>query len=263
MSRAILLVAFGAGTPQGRQALHAFDGMVRARFAGWSVRWAFTSPLMRERLARARQKTDSVRKALRRLRFERFTHVALQPLQTIAGAEHEEVCAAAAEANQAPGMRCRVGAPLLAAPSDVEEAALALARHLPSDRRPDEDVVLMGHGARHAAAARYADLALALRALDARVHVGTMGGVMALEHILPRLTSARVWLMPLLSVVGQHALRDMAGDGAQSWRTRIEDGHRLCLPVLRGMAEYPGVAEIWLRHLETAAATVADDRIVS
>ncbi|WP_300951933.1 sirohydrochlorin cobaltochelatase, partial [uncultured Desulfovibrio sp.] len=100
-------------------------------------------------------------------------------------------------------------------------------------------------------------------ALDARVHVGTMGGAMALEYILPRLTSARVWLMPLLSVVGQHALRDMAGDGAQSWRSRIEARHRLCLPVLRGMAEYPGVAGIWLRHLETAVAEATDDCIMS
>ena len=254
-------MAFGAGTLQGRQALHAFDGMVRDRFAGWSVRWAYTSSLLRERLAQARQKSDSVRKALRRLRFERYAEVAVQPLQTIAGAEHEEVCVAAAEANALPGMRCQVGAPLLASQADVDAAARALAGHLPQERRPDEDVVLMGHGARHAAGSRYADLARALRELDARVHVGTMGDAMALESILPRLTSARVWLMPLLSVVGQHALRDMAGEGARSWRSRIESENRQCLPVLKGMAEYPGVAEIWLRHLETAAAGAAGETL--
>ena len=247
-------MAFGAATQQGRQALHAFDGMVRARFAGWSVRWAFTSPLLRERLARARQKSDSVRKALGRLHFERYGTVVLQPLQTIAGAEHEEVCAAADEAAQTLGMCCRVGAPLLATAQDVEEAARALAGHLPAGREPGEDVVLMGHGARHAGGARYADLAEALQRLDPRLHVGTMGDALALESILPRLTSARVWLMPLLSVVGQHALRDMAGEGALSWRSRIESQDRECLPVLRGLAEYPGVAEIWLRHLERAAA---------
>lgn len=253
MRRAILLVAFGAATPQGRQALQGFDGMVRARFAGWSVRWAFTSPLLRERLARARQKSDSVLKALRRLSFEHYGQVVLQPLQTIAGAEHEEVCAAA-EMARGSELCCRVGAPLLASAADVEDAAKALAAHLPAGRGPDEDVVFMGHGARHAAGSRYVDLATALQRLDPRVHVGTMNDALALESILPRLTSARVWLMPLLSVVGQHALRDMAGEGAQSWRSRIAGEHRECLPVLRGLAEYPGVAEIWLRHLETAAA---------
>lgn len=253
MRRAILLAAFGAATPQGRQALRAFDGMVRARFPGWSVRWAFTSPLLRERLARARQKSDSVLKALTRLRFERYGTVVLQPLHTIAGAEHEEVCAAAA-AVHGPGLCCRVGAPLLASAADVEAAARALAGHLPPGREPAEDVVFMGHGARHAGGSRYADLAVALRGLDARLHVGTMGDDLALDSILPRLTSARVWLMPLLSVVGQHALRDMAGAGARSWRSRIEGAERECVPVLRGLAEYPGVAEIWLRHLEGAAA---------
>ena len=254
MRRAILLAAFGAATAQGRQALRAFDGMVRARFAGWSVRWAFTSPLLRERLARARQKSDSVRKALARLSFERYGTVVLQPLQTIAGAEHGEVCAAADEAARDLGMCCRVGAPLLATAEDVEDAARALAGHLPPQRGPDEDVVLMGHGARHAGGARYAELAVAVQRLDPHIHVGTMSEDLALGTILPRLSSARVWLMPLLSVVGQHALRDMAGEGAQSWRSRIEGENRECLPVLRGLAEYPGVAEIWLRHLEAAAA---------
>lgn len=107
----------------------------------------YTSLLLRERLAKARQKSDSVLKALRRLSFEKFTEVALQPLQTIPGREHGEVCAAASEAVAEDGLICRVGAPLLATPEDVQQAALALTRHLPSEREAGEDVVLMGHGA--------------------------------------------------------------------------------------------------------------------
>lgn len=253
MRRAILLTAFGASSAQGQKALKDFDAQVRERFPGVPVRWAYTSLLLRERLARARQKSDSVRKALRRLSFEKFTEVALQPLQTIPGREHAEVCAAVDEAAAEDGLACRVGAPLLATAQDVEQAALALMRHLPPERAPGEDVVLMGHGARHAAVARYEDLARAVRDLDAHVHVGTMNGAVSLEDILPRLVSPRVWLMPLLSVVGRHALRDMAGEGGQSWRSRIEAHGRQCLPVLKGTAEYAGFAEIWLRHLEQAA----------
>ena len=177
----------------------------------------------------------------------------MQPLQTIPGREHAEVCAAVDEVAAQEGLVCRVGAPLLAEPEDVAQAALALKRHLPPERAPGEDVVLMGHGARHAAVARYGDLAQAVSALDPRVHVGTMNGAVVLEDILPRLTSERVWLMPLLSVVGRHALQDMAGEQAQSWRSRIEADGRQCVPVLKGTAEYAGFAEIWLRHLEDAA----------
>ncbi len=252
MRRAILLTAFGASSAQGQKALKSFDARVRERFPGVPVRWAYTSLLLRERLAKARQKSDSVRKALRRLSFEKFTEVALQPLQTIPGREHTEVCAAVDEAAAEDGLICGVGAPLLATAQDVEQAALALMRHLPPERAPGEDVVLMGHGARHAAVARYEDLARAVRQLDAHVHVGTMNGAVALEDILPRLVSARVWLMPLLSVVGRHALQDMAGEGGRSWRSRIEAHGRQCLPVLKGTAEYAAFAEIWLQHLEHA-----------
>lgn len=253
MRRAILLVAFGASSPQGQNALKGFDALVRQRYPGVPVRWAYTSLLLRERLARARQKSDSVRKALRRLSLERFTHVTVQPLQTISGREHGEVCAAVDEVAAQSGLRCDVGAPMLASADDLKAAARACVNHLPAGRTAQEDVIFMGHGAEHEAVARYADLADAVYGIDARVHVGAMNGAVLLEDILPRLSSERVWLMPLLSVVGNHALKDMAGQDSQSWRSRVESQGRQCVPVLKGTAEYAGFAEIWLRHLEDAA----------
>ncbi|MEG6502673.1 sirohydrochlorin cobaltochelatase, partial [Desulfovibrio sp. 1214_IL3152] len=118
-------MAFGASSPQGQNALKGFDALVRQRYPGVPVRWAYTSLLLRERLARARQKSDSVRKALRRLSLERFTHVAVQPLQTISGREHGEVCAAVDEVAAQSGLRCDVGAPMLASADDLKAAARA------------------------------------------------------------------------------------------------------------------------------------------
>lgn len=257
MKSAILLVAYGIGSVQGRHALRGFDARARQRWPGTPVRWAYTSLLLRERMARARQKSDSVFKAVLRLALERFDAVAVQPLQTIAGQEHGAVRAAVQDAAAQGGLRCSVGAPLLHAPADIRAAAAALVRHLPADRDPGEDVVFMGHGTRHDAISRYADLASAVRELDPRVHVGTMSGAVRLEDILPALGSRRVWLAPLLSVVGRHTLEDMAGAGEQSWRARIERTGRQCLPVLVGTAEYAGVAEIWLRHLEDAVQALS------
>ena len=76
------------------------------------------------------------------------------------------------------------------------------------------------------------------------------------DLLLPRLTSRRVWLMPLLSVVGRHTLEDMAGDAPDSWRSRIEAAGHTCAPVVRGTAEYRAFADIWLRHLEDAVAAL-------
>mgnify|MGYP000130252560 CR=1 FL=1 len=51
MKRGILLAAFGSGSSQGESTLRRFDAQVRKAFPDVSVRWAFTSMLMRERLA--------------------------------------------------------------------------------------------------------------------------------------------------------------------------------------------------------------------
>lgn len=256
MKTAILLVAYGTSSPQGRGSLRQFDTWVRERFPGLSVRWALSSELLRDRLTRARQKNDSVLKALYRLRLENFTHVAVQPLQIIPGSEHTDVRADADAAGRLDGLHVSLGAPLLAGEEDVRAAALAVLAHLPQDRLPDEDVVLMGHGSRKRATDSYTALAEAVSALDSHVHVGTMSGALELDALLPRLTSRRVWLMPLLSVVGRHTLEDMAGSAPDSWRARIEAAGHACEPVVHGTAEYRAFAEIWLRHLEAAVAAL-------
>ena len=85
MKRGILLAAFGSGSSQGESTLRRFDAQVRKAFPDVSVRWAFTSMLMRERLASERKKSDSVHKALKKMAFEKFTHVAVQPVHVIPG----------------------------------------------------------------------------------------------------------------------------------------------------------------------------------
>lgn len=254
MKCAILLVAFGAAGRQAQEALRGVDAQVRTAFPGLPVRWAYTSHLLRERLALARQKSDSVLKALRRLQFEGFRQVAVQPLQSIPGDEYGEVRAVLEEVAVSSAMRLELGTPLLNDEADVEAAAQAVLAHLPAERRPDEDVVLMGHGARHPAMSRYEALARAVRARDTHIHVGAMSGPLELEALLPALVSRRVWLLPLLSVVGRHALEDMAGEAESSWRSRLERAGHECCPILRGMAEYRGFAAIWLRHLAQAVA---------
>jgi len=255
MKQGILLAAFGAGSRQGESALRLFDAEARARFPGLAARWAFTSLLMRERLAMERKKTDSVRKALEKMAFERYSHVAVQPLQCIPGREYGELLEEALALSRERGLVVRVGTPLLHSDDDVAAAAAALLRHLPAEREENEAVVWVGHGANHPATARYDALAHAARSFDPLVYVGTMSDVPALPRILEELRERRirrVWLLPLLSVIGSHALRDLAGSEEQSWKSRLEAAGIACTPVLKGSAEYPGFIQIWLDHLERA-----------
>ena len=226
--RGILLAAFGSGSSQGESTLRRFDAQVRKAFPDVSVRWAFTSMLMRERLASERKKSDSVHKALKKMAFEKFTHVAVQPVHVIPGFEYGDIVSDADEL-RADGTFASlvVGAPLLTeSQASVDRAACALLAGLPSGRAPGEPVLFMGHGSRHAAEGRYE--ALAGRPFD------------------------RVWLLPLLAVVGRHTLEDMAGDSEDSWRSRLEAEGIACVPVLRGMMEYQGFRDIWVDNLAQA-----------
>ncbi len=250
MKQGILLAAFGSSNPQGENTLKSFDLRVRNRFE-LPLRWAFTSLILRERLAAARIKRDSVRKALQKMSFEKYTHVAVQPLQTIPGSEYMALLQDVEWIMQEYKMKIFVGKPLLSSPEDINLAANAVLRHLPKGRKSADAVIFMGHGAKHEAVKRYEDLAHAVYAKDIDTHVGTMNGAITLKHILPKLEkSKKVWLMPLLSVVGLHALKDMAGKGKNSWKSRIESAGHECIPVLHGIAEYDGFIDIWMQHLE-------------
>lgn len=257
----ILLAAFGSASPLGEAALAAFAAKIRISFPGITVRWAYTSGKMRNRLAAVGKKTDSVKKALCRMGFERYTHVAVQSLHLIHGLEYENLLEETKEAAREGGPKyIEVGLPLLHEPADVVKAAKALLAHLPKERKPDEPVVCMGHGTWHSGAASYQALAECIGAQDSRIFIGTLSGEHTIERLLPDIMRAagnqgpeqrNVWLLPLLSIIGNHAERDMAGE-KDSWRSRLEGCGLHCRSVLTGTVEYEGFARIWVEHLEQA-----------
>ena len=252
----ILLAAFGSASPAGEKALKIFAEEVRRVFPGIPVRWAFTSDRMRTRLAARGKKTDSVKKALCRMGFERYTHVAVQSLHLIPGTEYEALLEETERAVSEGGPRnIAVGLPLLHGEADVKCAAEALLRHLPPERRPDEAVVCMGHGTWHTGAASYQALTDAVSGRAPGIFIGTLEGEHRIENLLPAIAATgaqTVWLLPLLSVVGKHAEMDMAGDHPESWRGRIEAAGLTCRIQLVGTVEYAGFAKIWLDHLAAA-----------
>ena len=254
-SPAILLIAYGSCNAKGLAALRRFEDDVRARYPGLPVRWAYTSPRIRTRLAsQVRAKSDSVTKALKRLILERFGPIAAQPLQVVPATENSEVEQLAQAVAEETGTAISVGAPLLSTEEDMASCLEALLAGLPAERLPSEHVVLMGHGARHHAQERYDRLSALLAEREPRIHLATMSGKMTIREIMPKLASHRVWLIPFLSTVGRHAEHDMAGSGPDSWKTLLEEAGHECLPVVQGAIENRALATVWLRHLEEALA---------
>ena len=255
--KGILLVAFGTTVPEARDALDNIEARARARFPGLEVRWAYSSRIVRQKLAGEGLHFDSPAMALARMMDDGFTHVAVQSLQTIPGEEFHGLQKTVAAFSGLPkGMnKVTLGLPLLADPADVEACAKAVMASLPPDRKKNEAVILMGHGTHHPANIYYPGLQYSLGRLDPLVLVGTVEGTPSLDDVRTALKARKVkkaWLQPLMAVSGDHAMNDMAGEEDDSWKSVLTADGVTCVPVLRGTADIPAFVDIWLDHLQAA-----------
>lgn len=276
----ILLVGFGSTHPQSIKAYKALQEAAQTRFAPMLVRMAYTSEHIRAR--RLDAKSDSVGKALARMRFERFTHVYIQTLQLISGHEYHDVAEEAAKAI-APSFSTSLGLPLLPAPPFADTLAYpfvsALSQLAPTSSQclsfpapslalqllpfsqvasalcailpacaPDEAIVCVAHGSAHPAESAYHILADQIRQTHPNFFI--TGMKTPREPLYAILSSyKRICLVPLFAVLGKHALEDMAGTTPSSWLSTLQAQGFACRTFLHGLVEFPCFIDIWLERL--------------
>lgn len=256
--KGVLLVAFGTSV-EGADTVYAnIENKVRAALPGVEVRWAYSSKMIRHKLARERNaRPDSPAEALARMMDEDFSHVVVQSLQTIPGEEFHALSETAQAFSGMPkGMKqVVVGYPLLATTADLEKAASALLANAPEARKPGEAVVFVGHGTNHPANVYYAGLQFHLWKKDRNAFVGTVEGAPTQEDVVRELKKAgikKAYLIPLLAVAGDHARNDIGGGEPGSWKSVLTAQGVACEPVLKGTAEYGGIVDIWVEHAKQA-----------
>jgi sirohydrochlorin cobaltochelatase len=148
-----------------------------------------------------------------------------------------------------------VARPLLSSAKAMERVAKVLLENIPG-RKAGDAVLFMGHGSeKHPADAVYLAMNQVFQDLDPKAFVGTVAGSPVIEDLLPklkRLKTRKVFLVPLMSVAGDHAKNDMAGDEPDSWKSLLTKNGFACEVVLKGTAEQPEIVEVWLDHLRGA-----------
>ena len=250
----ILLVAFGSSEASAQISFETLEKKTRAAYPEIPVFWAYTSHIIREKLAGQGKVLNSPEAALARMADEKFTHVAVQSLHTIAGAEYHDLRRVVG-AYQTMGCfeKILLGYPLLSSQEDMARAVDAILENIPEQRSKDEAVVLMGHGTHHPSNAFYAALMFQVQLRDPNVFIGTVEGYPGIKEIQGLLAGKNIstaWLMPLMSVAGDHAKNDMAGNEADSWKSVLTAAGITCRPVLKGTAEYDNFVEIWVDHIQ-------------
>ncbi len=145
--RVILLVAFGSSLPSAQVSFENIDRKTKAAHPEIPVRWAYTSHIIRKKLAKQGTHLDSPEVALAKLLDEGFTHVAVQSLHTIGGSEYHDLRRTVGAFKVMGGFkRIILGYPLLATQEDMQRTVDAILESIPKDRQKSDAVVLMGHG---------------------------------------------------------------------------------------------------------------------
>jgi len=259
VKKGILLVAFGTSVPEAQVAFANIEKKVKAAFPDLPLRWAYTSHVIRHKLAKEGKQSDSVEISLAKMMDEGFTHVAIQSFHIIGGEEfHGMYQNAKAFASMSDGIeKIIVGYPLLGTQDDMKKVTDAVIENLPKERKKDEAVVFMGHGTPHPSNAFYTALLYHLQQKDPNIFIATVDGSPTIEDVRATLMAKGVkkaYLMPLMTVAGDHARNDMSGDKDDSWKSILSKAGISSVSVLKGLAEYDNVVEIWIEHLKQVYA---------
>jgi len=249
----ILLVAFGSSEASAQVSFENIEKKVKAVYPDTPIRWAYTSSIIREKLAKQGKQLDSPEVALAKMQDEKFTHVAVQSLHTIGGAEYHDLRRSVGAFKMMGGFqKVILGYPLMATQDDMQRTVEAILSVIPQERQKDEAVVLMGHGTHHPSNAFYAALMFQLQLKDPNIFVGTVEGYPEVDLILDLMKNNHIkkaYLLPFMSVAGDHAKNDMAGDEEDSWKSIISKAGIECVPILKGTAEFDPFVDIWVDHV--------------
>lgn len=250
MKTALLCVSFGTSVPSARESITAVENALREEAPQADFFRAFTSPTIRRLLLRRGETAKSPKEVLTELASLGYDHVILQPTHFLYGIEYDNLRACAKECEPLFS-RLTLGVPLLSGSEDLR----GLAQILETEYPPEESLalVLMGHGTPHFSDLVYPALQAVFH-MDGRkdCFVGTVEGWPDLPTVAGELRDggfSRVRLVPLMLVAGDHALRDMAGDDPESWKSTLTREGFSVDCVMQGLGMSRGVQDLYRRHL--------------
>ena len=193
----------------------------------------------------------SIEEAMEQMIADGIEEVFVQPTHLLRGVETDKM-KEQLQSYQTQISNIQIAEPLLVAKEDHMQTLQAILEEVSLEE--EEALLLVGHGTTHSANNTYQNLEYTAYVQGYRnVFVGTMEGGKSQRMTLRKLSASgykKVRLMPLLFVAGYHANKDILM-GENSWKNILEEaGFQVC-PVMKGLGEYKGIRDIFLRHLET------------
>ena len=306
-NEAVLLVAFGSTWDNAFKAFDKTKEAYEKAFPNADVYVCFSSDICINR-ASVGENVDDNGKLVQRDYYEpryllhaigaaKYSKIYVQSLQVIPGEEFAAVVASVKKfmnngyignahldddylAKLAENEAIYLGMPLLNNPqTDVQKVAEELNK-LYKDEAAKGVVAFMGHGNPDTydtfkANVRYTQLEEALQKFNTNYFVGTVDMPDNYKQdVLERMveqgkTSGKIYLHALMSIAGDHAHNDMAGEGEEYWTPMAPESednswfeffknkdYEVTVPVVgnhpQGLLELGGVRNVWIEHTKNA-----------
>ncbi len=257
-----ILAFFGTSMPEAKVALDALEKTYAKTGDKYII--AYTSDIIRKKLARNGVNILSVNAALNEAANMGFKHVRVQSFHVGAAEEFYQlqrmiVKNVITHPNRFESIL--LGYPLMASGQDLYAVRDILLESFAKKRQKHEAVILMGHGNHHGPGdiMLYA-LEKALQEKDPLVYVAAVEGSNTFDNVLAKLKKNNIktaWLQPFMVVAGDHARNDMAGPEADSWISQLKAAGITGYAHMVGLGEIKGIQDIFLSHTKQARDEMA------
>jgi sirohydrochlorin cobaltochelatase len=251
--KVILVVSFGTSVNENRElTIGAIENDIRNAFPGYEIRRAFTSGIIINILKRRDNIfVDNTAQAMEKLVADKIREVVVLPTHIMPGFEYNGIVDTVNKyLNSFESLK--ICPPLLATDRDYDETIDAIIKESAPKRKADTAQIFMGHGTENEAYEVYDRIQHMLIQTDYDDYIiGTVAAKPGREEIrqaVSKLNVKRVILQPLMVVAGEHAKKDMAGDGEDSWKSMlINDGYDVEVN-LKGLGQIQAIRDIYVRH---------------
>ncbi len=144
-------------------------------------------------------------------------------------------------------------------PDDIELVAKALAGDVQIATKENAALVYMGHGNDYfPSGGAYLQFADTMNKLypHVKTYIGNVEGFPRLDNVIKNLQSdniVKIILKPFMTVAGDHALNDMAGEENTSWKSTLTRQGFEVKTIMQGLGEIDSFADVYVHHLTDTA----------
>lgn len=248
MSTAIILSAFGTSRQESLDVFESVRKLIAVKFQIEDVTWAFTSSMIRKKLAVANVTIQSPAELLSHYISSGKERVYILPFQIVPGGEFDRMCSEVS----VWGDSVSVAQPLLRTKDDIPTVIDILLSRF-TEYEKSEGIIIAGHGSgSHVSDQMYLDIDSYLSSINPLFRCATLETMPSFSSVLSYFVDRNcrsMRIIPLLFGTGKHLLEDIAGESEASWLSQLLSQNIVTTVDMTPLSEQNDFLQIWLSRL--------------